>query len=416
VKHADSMRYSCRNRRFGPTQEYELASDRLVCRTYSIATDLLFKEIAEIVVFKEKLLGSSRSYWACTVRCKGDIVKITSAHRANPVTIEDQVASYIPFIKEFERAALTANPDIRFIDDEFRETMGTRLLGFLSLWMAVLLGLFPRRQAASICGNVLSQIGPLLRGHRHARRQLVSAFPGLSARQVTGVLRKMWDNIGRTFAEYSHAQELMRSFLPDVSGARPVIVIDDSTAANLQHLGADPRGALMFAAHLGNWEIPAMAAQAVGRKIALVYKRQPSRIMTEQLVQFRACFAAQLVEAGPTAPREILKLLRDGWLVGMLVDQHYAKGVKINFFNHACVVNPILGRLARIYDWPVYGARAVRLPDQRHRFELVGPLALPRDHSGRIAVEGAMQAVMNLIENWIREAPEQWMWIHRLIR
>ena len=129
AKHANSMRYSVAigvwshlriRARIGSTG---LPHD-------SIATDLLFKEIAEIVVFKEKLLGSSRSYWACTVRCKGDIVKITSAHRANPVTIEDQVASYIPFIKEFERAALTANPDIRFIDDEFRETMGTRLLGF----------------------------------------------------------------------------------------------------------------------------------------------------------------------------------------------------------------------------------------------------------------------------------------------
>jgi KDO2-lipid IV(A) lauroyltransferase len=58
----------------------------------------------------------------------------------------------------------------------------------------------------------------------------------------------------------------------------------------------------------------------------------------------------------------------------------------------------------------------VRLPDQNHRFELVGPLDFSRDASNRIDVQSAMQTVMTLIENWIRERPDQWMWIHRLVR
>ena len=100
----------------------------------------------------------------------------------------------------------------------------------------------------------------------------------------------------------------------------------------------------------------------------------------------------------------------------MLVDQHYAGGVEVIFFGHICRVNPILARLARSHDWPVYGARAVRLPDQRHRFELVGPLEFPRDPSGRVDVQGAMQMVFGVLETWIREHPEQWMWIHRIVR
>jgi KDO2-lipid IV(A) lauroyltransferase len=172
----------------------------------------------------------------------------------------------------------------------------------------------------------------------------------------------------------------------------------------------------MFAAHLGNWEIPAMAARVGGRDIALVYKRQPSSKMTKELVRIRSLFAARLVEASPSAPREILNLLQKGWLVGMLVDQHYADGINVTFFGQTCVVNPVLARLARMQDWPVYGARTVRLPDQRHRFELVGPLDCPRDQRGKIDVQGTMQQIMCLIETWIREYPEQWMWIHRLVR
>jgi KDO2-lipid IV(A) lauroyltransferase len=100
----------------------------------------------------------------------------------------------------------------------------------------------------------------------------------------------------------------------------------------------------------------------------------------------------------------------------LLVDQHHADGVEVVFFGHSCRVNPTLARLARSHDWLVYGARAVRLPDQRHRFELVGPLEFPRDDSGRVDVQGAMQMVFGVIEKWIREHPEQWMWVHRIVR
>ncbi|WP_198164692.1 lipid A biosynthesis lauroyl acyltransferase [Rhodoplanes sp. Z2-YC6860] len=309
---------------------------------------------------------------------------------------------------------LAANPGIRFIDEEFRETVGIKVAGRLALGMLALMRCLTRRQAASLCGAMTRQVGPLLRGHRHARRQLGAALPDMDGPDSRIVLHGMWDNIGRTFAEYAHAPELMA-----FSTERPTagqVVMDGITADRLRHLGAQKQGALMFAAHLGNWEIPAMAAQVIGRNIALAYKPQPSHRMTDRMVAMRSLFAGRLIEAGPAAPREMLKALHDGWLVGMLVDQHYAAGIDVSFFKHTCRVNPILARLARMHDVPVYGARAIRLADQRHRFEMVGPLEFPRDSKGKIDVQGAMQTVFGLIESWIREHPEQWIWTHRIIR
>lgn len=172
----------------------------------------------------------------------------------------------------------------------------------------------------------------------------------------------------------------------------------------------------MFAAHLGNWEIPAMAARAAGCEIALVYKRQPSAVITSELKRKRAMFAARLIEASPTAPREILGALRDGLLVGMLVDQYSAQGIEVLFFDRVCRVNPILARLARVSNSPIYGARVVRLPDQRYRLEVVGPLQVSSMPSGKNDVGATMQTVIGLVETWIRQEPQQWMWMHRLIR
>ncbi len=408
------MKYSCRAGLFQPSYDYELEADRLVRRGPSGAVDMRFADIAEITVFKERRFGSSRTYWACTIAGDRRKLRLTSAHRRGALQIEDRTASYILFIKEFERRALANYPSPRFIDDEFRETLGTKIVGSLSLQIIRLSGYLPRRLAASICGAASRCIGPLLRGHRHARRQLRLAFPGMGSQEMRRVLQGMWDNIGRTFAEYGHISKLMTFSIDTLAAGQ--IVMDERSAALLRRLGVERRGALMFAAHLGNWEIPAMAARVCGRKIVLVYKHQPSSAMTGGLIEARSMFAEALIEASPAAPREMLRALRQERLVGMLVDQHYAGGVEVFFFGHTCRVNPILARLARSQDWPVYGARAVRLPDQRHRFELVGPLEFPRDPSGKVDVQGAMQMVFGVIETWIREHPEQWMWVHRIVR
>jgi KDO2-lipid IV(A) lauroyltransferase len=61
----------------------------------------------------------------------------------------------------------------------------------------------------------------------------------------------------------------------------------------------------------------------------------------------------------------------------------------------------------------VHGARVVRLPNNRFRIDLTRALELPRDAEGKIEIADTMQAVTSVIEGWVREHPEQWLWLHR---
>lgn len=83
------------------------------------------------------------------------------------------------------------------------------------------------------------------------------------------------------------------------------------------------------------------------------------------------------------------------------------------YFGHPCKVNPMLALFARRFECPIYGARVVRLPGERFRFDLTEPLIPPRDADGRIDVAATMQLITSVIEGWVREHPEQWFWIHR---
>jgi KDO2-lipid IV(A) lauroyltransferase len=73
----------------------------------------------------------------------------------------------------------------------------------------------------------------------------------------------------------------------------------------------------------------------------------------------------------------------------------------------------MIARLARTFDCPIYGSRVIRLPDNRFRYELIGPIEAPRDRSGRLDVVQTMQLITSVIEGWIRQNPEQWLWLHR---
>jgi KDO2-lipid IV(A) lauroyltransferase len=97
----------------------------------------------------------------------------------------------------------------------------------------------------------------------------------------------------------------------------------------------------------------------------------------------------------------------------MLVDQYDANGVDVSFFKRTCRVNSVLGRMARLFECPIYGARVVRQTDGRYRFEVTEALTPPRDHEGKIDVNGTMQMVTSIIEDWVRDHPEQWMWTHK---
>lgn len=97
----------------------------------------------------------------------------------------------------------------------------------------------------------------------------------------------------------------------------------------------------------------------------------------------------------------------------MLCDQHSVNGVPVVFFGRTCQVNPLIARLAKHFDAPIYGARAVRLKNGRHRIELTEAMDAVRLADGKVDVTATMQMITTKIEEWVREYPSQGLWLHR---
>ena len=258
---------------------------------------------------------------------------------------------------------------------------------------------------------VARSLGPLLPVNKVGLENIRAAFPDLSDAEHRRILREAWDNLGRTACEYVHMDRIW-DFDPDRPNAGR-IEASPAVVQRFLDLQADGKPALIFAAHLANWELPAIAAAKHGLQAAVLYRTPNSPGVAREILRLRAGSMGKLIPAGLTAPARLAEALGEGAHVGMLVDQRFGRGPKIRFLGREATANPLLANLARRFDCPVHGARAIRLPGGRFRLELTEELALPRDAEGQVDVQAATAAINAVIEGWIRDTPGQWLWMHR---
>src|ERR1700748_1720093 len=266
-------------------------------------------------------------------------------------------------------------------------------------------------KTANLFGRIARSIGPMMREQKIGRANLTAAFPEKSPAEIEACLAGVWDNLGRVDAEFAHLDHIWEH-----DPARPEdsrIEIDARSHELFAQLRLDGKPALIFASPLGSWELPALAAVAHGLDAAILYRR-PNIASADQIIQeMRAVKMGTLVPAGRDAPFKLADALQRGEHVAMLVDQYWTGGVEVPFFGRKTRANPTLARLLRQVECPVHGVRIVRLPGHRFRAEMTEEIQPVRDASGRIDIQGTTQAITSVVEGWIREYPEQWLWLHR---
>jgi KDO2-lipid IV(A) lauroyltransferase len=269
-----------------------------------------------------------------------------------------------------------------------------------------------RKRMANFAGALMRKIGPLLKEQRIGREQLRAAFPEKTDAEIERILGGVWDNLGRIAIEFAHLDE----FCVEGFGrqTKDVITYPPESRERYDWIMNSGKAAIGFAGHLANWELPGIGAKLIGVKSAVLYRRPNIGAVNDVIVNLREPLMGELIPTGLDAPVRLARLLQSGVHVGMLADQHYSKGVEVTFFGRRCLANPLIAMLARQTELPIYGMRVVRKPDGNSFWGEISPPVEPmRDTDGRIEIKGTMQAVTSVIEQWVREYPEQWLWLHR---
>ena len=259
--------------------------------------------------------------------------------------------------------------------------------------------------AASNLGGFLGRhIGPRLRVSARARRNLRLVFPEISAAETARIVRGMWDNLGRVAGEYPHIGEISapESGRIEWLDSAPVRAMRDRGAAGI-----------LVSAHLGNWEVMTAAAIRRGLDMTIIVREPNNPFVRPMIERMRAVAGGVRAPKGILGAKAAFEALRQGRVLGLLYDQKMNDGISVPFFGIAAMTPAAPAQIALRLGCPLVPVRVERLGPGRFRLSSFEALALP-DSGDRQADTAAVMTELNeILEGWIRDKPEQWLWLHR---
>ena len=228
------------------------------------------------------------------------------------------------------------------------------------------------------------------------------AFPELDLATRRRLVRETFRHAGQAFAELSLFEKILRR--PDYIRLEGVEALDAALVRG--------RGAIAVTGHVGNWELLAAWAAAIGYPITVVVRRVNDLRFHSLIVRFRAAAGVEvLVRDDPRFVAAVGDALRRNRVVAMLIDQDTrGAGVFVPFFGRPAHTPPGAALLALRARVPVVTAFIERRPEGGHLVRVAPvPAELPR---GREGVRELTARLTAAIEAQIRRSPAEWVWWH----
>lgn len=237
---------------------------------------------------------------------------------------------------------------------------------------------------------------------------LTKAFPEKSKSEIKKIAYNNFVSIGITFMEIMAFQQM---------DEEQVLSLVDINNLELAQGKVDAgRGSILLTAHVGNWELGALSMGLLLKKqINVLVKKQRNKLVANWMSEIREKFNNKEVPLGASI-RELYKTLISGGVIGIVGDQRGRKedGVVVQFFNQPTVTFQGFAALAIKNKVPILVVLSKRISPGKYVLDIeeIKYDNLPEKLSDQL--QELNQRYMTILENKIREAPEQWLWMHNI--
>ena len=261
--------------------------------------------------------------------------------------------------------------------------------------------ILPVSWASATGGFLLRKLGPKMAVSRKAMHNIVLSFPEKSTMEHQDILVGMWDNLGRVVAEYPHLSKIWQR--TEVIGGQ-----------HLHDLKKSGKAGILFGGHLANWEVQPLVTVNHGLDVGIVY-RKPNNPFVANLIYNTRCKTGNKIQIEKSAQgaRHLTRILKDKGIVGMLMDQKLNQGMAIPFFGREAMTAPSIGQFALKYDAVVIPIQIARIKGASFRATVYPPMDIDNTGDKEADIRRILTQMNACFEDWIRENPSQWLWLHR---
>jgi KDO2-lipid IV(A) lauroyltransferase len=265
--------------------------------------------------------------------------------------------------------------------------------------IAVLLWL-PYRIRVPLAGWVVARVVAPLAGWRgRVRANLALVCPELPGDEVERIARAVPDNVGRTLIEiYSGPEFVSHAISHPLQG-------DGVAALEAAHRAGRP--VILVTGHFGNYDASRAALIARGYRVGALYRPMSNPFFNAHYVAAISRIGTPLFPRGRAGLADMVRHLRGGGMLGLLIDQHMGEGVPLRFFGKPAMTALSAAELAVKYDALVVPTYAVRRAGGMD-FDILVEAPIPHGPP-----EAMTQALNDSLEALVRRHMDQWFWIHR---
>ena len=230
-------------------------------------------------------------------------------------------------------------------------------------------------------------------------REAKRVFPNMKRGARAKLGQDMGRHMGRTLFEIYHDAEFQIQHHKFMASGPGLVALKEAQAAG--------KGALIVSGHFGQWEAVRAVIKMHGLESGAVYRPHKNRHYARRILAGIEAGGKPILATGHVGTKALVRHLRDGGIISILLDEKHSEGVGIPFLGHDALTSLSAAQLALKYDLPMIPAFGTRIDDgNAFRVEFEAPIP----HTDSITMTHVFN---NSLSARIMANPEQWYWMLR---
>jgi len=261
------------------------------------------------------------------------------------------------------------------------------------------------KNASALGEKIGIAIGPLFRSKTIISKNINFAFPNINSSDEKKIIKGMWSNYGRTFAEYV--------FLNKFSKNSPEQLVSIQGKDILDKIKEKNESVVFVSGHFANFELMAMQLSNHGINLSAIY-RPLNNIFLNPLMEYLRIkyICPSQIKKGRAGMREILKKIQEKHSIALMIDQRVTEGEKVLFFNQPAYTTTIPAQIALKFKSKIVPISLKRISDVKFNMVVEKPIDVERSENQNKDILDISIKLNSVMENMIKNNPDQWIWSH----
>ena len=235
-------------------------------------------------------------------------------------------------------------------------------------------------------------------------QNLTKAFPDKNQAKIWNIAINVYRNIGKTLIEFIRAGVWSKEQLFKQVSFEGREYLDGALAKG--------KGVVLLSAHFGNWELLGIALSAAGYKVNVLARPLDNPLLDKVVNGIRRKFGTWII-ANSNSIKDVIRVLHKNETIGILMDQNlYENATFVDFFGDLAATTPIIPLLAQKTGAAVIPIRILRLKNNQLQVIVEPEVIFQANPDREEFVRNNTRYCNEVLEQWIRQDPEQWFWVH----